>query len=80
MNYTDEEITESCEFDLRYQYALHTTSFEDQPISEQSLSRLRSRLAAYELTTGEGLFHQRFTEMAFHLLFIYEDKHYILFS
>ncbi len=64
MNLTDEEITESCEFDFRYQYALHTTSFEDQPVSERSLSRFRSRLAAYELTTGEDLLHQCFIGMA----------------
>ena len=63
-NLTDEEITEACEFDFRYQYALHTTSFEDQPVSERSLSRFRSRLAAYELTTGEELLHQCFVEMA----------------
>ena len=63
-NLTDEEITESCEFDFRYQYALHTTSFENQPVSERSLSRFRSRLAAYELTTGEDLLHQCFVEMA----------------
>ena len=63
-NLTDEEITEACEFDFRYQYALHTTSFEDQPVSERSLSRFRSRLAAYELTTGEDLLHQCFVEMA----------------
>lgn len=63
-NLTDEEITEACEFDFRYQYALHTTSFEDQPVSERSLSRFRSRLAAYELTTGEDLLHRCFTEMA----------------
>ncbi len=63
-NLTDEEITEACEFDFRYQYALHTTSFEDQPVSERTLSRFRSRLAAYELTTGEDLLHQCFVEMA----------------
>ena len=63
-NLTDEEITEACEFDFRYQYALHTTSFEDQPVSERTLSRFRSRLAAYELTTGEDLLHQCFIEMA----------------
>jgi len=63
-NLTDEEITESCEFDFRFQYALHTTSFENQPVSERSLSRFRSRLAAYELTTGEDLLHQCFIEMA----------------
>ena len=61
---TDEEITEACEFDFRYQYALHTTCFEDQPVSERTLSRFRSRLAAYELTTGEDLLHQCFVEMA----------------
>lgn len=63
-NLTDEEITEACEFDFRYQYALHTTSFEDQPVSERTLSRFRSRLAAYELTTGEDLLHRCFVEMA----------------
>jgi len=61
---TDEGITEACEFDFRYQYALHTTSFEDQPVSERTLSRFRSRLAAYELTTGEDLLHKCFTDMA----------------
>ena len=61
---TDESITESCEFDFRYQYALHTTSFDEQPISERTLSRFRSRLAAYELTTGEDLLHKCFTELA----------------
>ncbi len=65
---TDEEITEACEFDFRYQYALHTTSFEDQPVSERTLSRFRSRLAAYELTTGEDLLHQCFVEMSEGLL------------
>lgn len=60
----DEEITEACEFDFRYQYALHTTSFEDQPVSERTLSRFRSRLAAYELTTGEDLLHECFVDMA----------------
>ena len=62
--FNDEEITEACEFDFRYQYALHTTSFENQPVSERTLSRFRSRLAAYELTTGEDLLHQCFVDMA----------------
>ena len=61
---TDEELTEACEFDFRYQYALHTTGFVNQPVSERTLSRFRSRLAAYELTTGEDLLHQCFIEMA----------------
>lgn len=61
---TDEELEASCVFDFRYQYALHTTSYDDQPISLRSLSRLRSRLAAYELTTGEDLLHTCFISMS----------------
>ena len=52
---TDDEIRESCEFDFRFQYALHTTSFEEQPISDRTFSRFRERCEAYELTTGEDL-------------------------
>jgi len=55
---TDDEIRESCEFDFRFQYALHTTSFEEQPISDRTFSRFRERCEAYELTTGEDLIHQ----------------------
>ena len=55
---TDDEIRESCEFDFRFQYALHTTSFEEQPISDRTFSRFRERCAAYELTTGEDLIHK----------------------
>ena len=55
---TDDEIVESMEFDFRFQYALHTISFENQPISDRSFSRFRSRCAAYELTTGVDLIHK----------------------
>lgn len=30
--------TEAVIFDVRYQYALHTTSFEEQPLSNRTLS------------------------------------------
>lgn len=55
---TDDEIVDACEFDLRFQYALHTTSFETQPISDRTFSRFRARCAAYELTTGKDLIHE----------------------
>ena len=61
---TDDEIEASCEFDYRYQYALHTTSFEEQPVSKRTMSRFRSRLAAYELTTGEDLLHKCFVDLS----------------
>ena len=55
---TDDEIVESMEFDFRFQYALHTISFEEQPISDRTFSRFRSRCAAYELLTGTDLIHE----------------------
>jgi len=61
---TDDELEASCLFDFRYQYALHTASFEDQPVSKRTLSRFRSRLAAYELTTGEDLLHKCFVDLS----------------
>ena len=54
---TDDEIIEECEFDFRYQYALHTTSYENQPLSDRTFSRFRERNAAYELVTGKDLIH-----------------------
>ncbi len=61
---TDDEIIEECEFDFRYQYALHTTSFEDQPLSDRTFSRFRERNAAYELTTGKDLIHDCITSLS----------------
>lgn len=61
---TDDEMLESVEFDYRYQYALHTTSFAEQPFSERTFSRFRERCAAYELTTGEDLIHTCFVSLS----------------
>lgn len=54
---TDDEILEECEFDFRYQYALHTTGYENQPLSDRTFSRFRERVTAYELVTGKNLIH-----------------------
>lgn len=64
MGLTDDEVMEECEFDFRFQYALHTTSFEDQPISDRTFSRFRERAAAYELVTGIDLIHTCVTALA----------------
>lgn len=61
---TDDEIREACEFDFRYQYALHTTSFDEQPISDRTFSRFRSRCAAYEILTGTDLIHSCIVSLA----------------
>lgn len=64
---TDEEIQEECEFDFRFQYALHTTSFKEQPISDRTFSRFRERNAAYELTTGRDLIHECISGLSEHI-------------
>lgn len=53
----DDEIVESLIFDIRYQYAFHTTHFEEQPLSDRTLGRFRERCYAYELETGIDLLH-----------------------
>lgn len=55
---TDDEIIESLMFDVRYQVALHTTSFEEQPLSDKSLERFRRRVLEYEAETGIDLIHE----------------------
>ena len=52
---TDVEVLESLSCDIRMQYALHTTSYAEQPMSDRTFSRFRQRLYEYELETGEDL-------------------------
>jgi len=46
-NQSDETVMDSLIFDVRYQYALHTTSFEKQPISKHSLTNFRVAITKY---------------------------------
>ena len=55
-DYSDDEIVEGLMLDLRLQYALHTTSFEEQPLSDKTLSRFRRRCYDYEQTHGVDLY------------------------
>ena len=48
MGLTDEEFMDSLLFDIRFQYALHTTSFKEQPVSDRTFSRFRRRCLTYE--------------------------------
>lgn len=58
LNVTDDEIVEARAFDIRYQYALHTTSFEEQPISDRTLTRFRARVLSYETEQDVDLIHE----------------------
>ena len=44
---SDEECLDSLMFDMRYKYALHTTSFKEQPISKNSLTNFRTAVYRY---------------------------------
>ncbi len=52
---SDDELLEAICCDVRYQYALHTTSCPEQPVSDRTFSRFRERLYAYEEETGKDL-------------------------
>ncbi len=57
MDLSDDEILNALMFDIRFQYALHTTNFKEQPLSDRSLGRFRARCLAYEVETGTDLLH-----------------------
>ena len=61
---SDDELVQALMFDIRYQYALHTTSCEEQPLSDRTLSRFRARCLAYETETGIDLIHTCVTSLA----------------
>jgi len=55
---SDEECLDSLIFDIRYQYALHTTSFEEQPVSKNSLSNFRRAVYHYNEEHGVDLIQE----------------------
>lgn len=56
-DYSDDEMVENLMLDFRLQYALHTTSFEEQPLSNKTLSRFRKRCYEYETLYNQDLYH-----------------------
>ncbi len=57
-DYSDDEMVEGLMLDIRLQYALHTTSCAEQPLSDKTLSRFRKRCYDYETLTGIDLYHE----------------------
>ena len=55
LDLSDDEIVEGLMLDIRLQYALHTTSFREQPLSDKSLTRFRKRCYDYREKTGIDL-------------------------
>ena len=63
-DYSDDEMVENLMLDFRIQYALHTTSFEEQPLSDKTLSRFRKRCYDYERLHNQDLYHDCVTDLS----------------
>jgi len=61
---SDEDMVTGLVFDIRLQYALHTTSFDEQPLSDRTFSRFREKLYVYELITGVDLLKEEMLYLA----------------
>ena len=57
-NQSDEEALNALMFDVRYQYALHTTSFKEQPVSKNSLTNFRAAVYSYNQEHGVDLIQE----------------------
>ena len=51
-------------FDIRYQHALHTTSFQEQPVSKNSLTNFRAAVYRYNQEHGVDLIQQEIEAQA----------------
>ena len=63
-DYTDDELVENLMLDLHLQYALHTTSCKEQPLSDKTLSRFRKRCYEYEQEHGVDLYKDFVEELS----------------
>jgi len=63
-NQSDEEALNSLMFDLRYQHALHTTSFKEQPASKNSLTNFRAAVYRYNQEHGIDLIQEEIEAQA----------------
>lgn len=61
---SDDELLENVYLDPRFQCALHTTSYTEQPLSDKTLQRFRRRCCEYEAETGEDLIHACITKFS----------------
>lgn len=60
----DDEVVENLMLATRYQYGFHTTSYEEQLLSDKSLSRFKKRCYDYESAYGIDLLHECITSFA----------------
>lgn len=60
----DEDLVGSLHFDMRFQFALGTTSYEKQPVSINTIYNFRARVLEYEKKTGRDLIKEEIEALA----------------
>ena len=60
---TDEELMHQLLFNVQFQYALHTSSFNEQPINDNTLRRFRNRVSEYEEESETDLIKEAFKSL-----------------
>jgi len=63
-NLSDDEILTALMFDIRFQYALHTTSYIEHTLKERTNERFRERCATYERENGIDLLRTTITSLS----------------
>ena len=61
---SDEEALNSLLFDIRYQYALHTTSLEEQPVSKNTLTNFRCAVYKYNEKNNVDLIQEEMERLS----------------
>ncbi len=56
-DYSDDEMVENLMLDFMVQYALYTTSFGEQSLSDKTLSRFRKHCYEYEILYNKDLYY-----------------------
>ena len=67
-------MVENLMLDFRLQYALHTTSFEEQPLSDKTLSRFRRRCYDYETLHNKDLYHDCVNDLSASIAKLMKDQ------
>ena len=64
LDLSDEEFMSALMFDIRFQYALHTTSYIEQPLSVRTMSRFRERCSTYKKESGVDLLYNTIASLS----------------
>ncbi|WP_343757145.1 transposase, partial [Alkalibacterium iburiense] len=71
----DEDLILRCHTDICFQHALHSTSWEEQPVSDRTFSRFRRACYLYEIETGIDLIQEEMEGLTDKLITYFNVNH-----